>query len=140
MLMPTTDGTFMAGPFDVLCILHRSDLGRFHVCFMEEQAFPGPYQDRLEGATVIRLRSRMHHTEGAPTLEGALVHLAEMRKKINVLPTNIWLLPREWDGSEGFMWICDNWLKDPVKAYNDLEAALRDPTKLMMELKAALHG
>lgn len=134
MLIPNGDGTFMAGPFDVVCIL-KGPGGRFHPAFFEERAFPGPYPDRVEDVKVVRLVSRMHHTEGAETLEVALMQVAELVKKISVTPTNIWLRPREWDGAQGVTWLCDNWLKDPVAAFNNLEEALKDPQAFLASLK-----
>lgn len=134
MLMPNGNGTFMAGPFDVLCILHRFG-GRFHAAFFEENPMPGPYPDRLEDVKVVRLRSRMHHTEGAETIEVALMQLGELTKKISVPPTNIWLKPIMWDGGESIVFLRDNWLRDPVKAYNDLATALANPEALMAEIR-----
>lgn len=135
MLIPNGDGTFMAGPLDVLCIL-KAPGGRFHPAFFEEKPFPGPYPERIEDVKMVRLRSVMHHTEGADTLEGALVQIAELARQISVPPTNIWLKPTEWDGRQGVVWVRDNWLKDPVAAFNNLEAALKDPKAFLASLKS----
>lgn len=138
MLIPNGDGTFQAGPFDVLCILHRFG-GRFHPAFFEESPMPGPYPDRIEDVKVVRLRSRMHHTEGAETIEVALMQLAELSKKISVPLTNIWLKPIVWDGGEGIVFLRDNWLRDPAKAYNDLQEALKNPSALLAAIKADIE-
>lgn len=137
MLMPKGDGTFMAGPFDVLCILHNRETGRFHPAFFEDHPFPGPRPENPDDIKVIRLMSKMHHTEGATTFEGALVQLAQLVKQIDVLPTNIWLKPKAWDGNTGLVWVVNNWLADPVAAFNDLKKALENPGALLASLKEA---
>jgi hypothetical protein len=135
MLVSKGDGSFLAGPFDVLCILHNRETGRFHPAFFEDHPFPGPRPERFEDIKVIRLKSRMHHTEGATTLEGALRQLADLTKQISVPVTNIWLKPKAWDGDIGLVWVVDNWLQDPVQAFNDLKEALKNPEALLAELK-----
>lgn len=76
------DGTYTLGPADVLCIF-RLPTGRFHVTLLEEQPMPGPIQP-IEELNFIRLKSKMHHTVGADTLEGAQQQLQELRQKIKV--------------------------------------------------------
>lgn len=137
MLMPNGDGTFMAGPFDVLCILHNRETLRFHPAFFEEHPFPGPRPEITE-TKIVRLFSKMHHTEGSPTLEGALIQMGELAQKISVPPTNIWLKPKPWDGDLGVVWVVDNWLRDPVQAFNNLQEALKNPAALLAELKRGL--
>lgn len=137
MLIPNGNGTFVAGPFDVLCILHGPS-GRFHAAVFTDRPFPGPYPTTFEEVDVVRLQSQMHHTDGAATLEVALMQVAELTKKIAFLPTNIWLKPFPWDGTQGFCWTVKNWLKDPLKAINDLDAALKDPAAFMVALKRDL--
>ena len=105
MLIDQGDGTLLAGPADIMCILGLPS-GTFHVTFFEEKPMPGPIQpiDKLD---TIRLKSKMHYTEGAPSLEGAQEHVRELRKKIlvkdeNVMtdeaikvedPVSVWMLP-----------------------------------------------
>lgn len=108
MLINNGDGTFTAGPLDVLCILHNVKKGRFHAAFFEESPFPGPVPD-VDDVKVVRLKSKAHHTEGAETLEGALEHLDDLAAQIQVPPENIWRKPRKWDGQIGIVWITDNW-------------------------------
>lgn len=50
---------------------------------------PGPIVpvDKLE---VVRLKSKMHHTEGAETLEEAREHLADLASKVELPEGNVW--------------------------------------------------
>ena len=91
------------GPLDILCIL-KLPAGTFHAAFFEEYPLPGPL---MPAASLVRLKSKMHHTAGASTLEGAQEHLDDLKQKIsvpagNVLrdaaievddPVNVWLVP-----------------------------------------------
>lgn len=102
MMIENGDGTFTAGKYDAILILHDVNTGRYHVAFFEEAMFPGGIEanDNLD---VVRLKSKMHHTAGADTLEGAIEHLEDMRKKILVPEQNVWREPREWDGQIGIV-------------------------------------
>lgn len=109
MLLPHGDGTFTAGPLDVLCILHDATSGKFHAAFFEEAPFPGPIQDVREVA-VVRLRCKMTHTGGALTLEGAQAQLADLGKRIHVVPQNYWSNSAEpWNGQLGPVLLRTNW-------------------------------
>lgn len=108
MLLSNNDGTYTAGPLDVLCILHDTTTGRYHAAFFEEAPFPGPRPEVFEGRAV-RLKSKMHHTTGAASLAGAQAHLDDMAKMIAVPPENLWLEPKPWDGEIGIVWMVPNW-------------------------------
>lgn len=108
MLAPNGDGKYIAGPLDVLCILHRVKTNTYHAAFLTEAIFPG-LPIFPPDVNPVHLRSQFHHTEGAPDLAGALVHLEEMATKILVPETNIWREPKPWDG-EPFTRLVENWL------------------------------
>jgi hypothetical protein len=105
------DGTYTAGPLDVLMILHDMRANTFHAAFFEEAPMPGPVQD-VKDVRVVRLRSKMHHTAGASTLDAARVDLAEIAQKIQVPDSNIWRdhSPYPWDGQPGIVLFVENWL------------------------------
>ena len=111
MLIKQEDGTYFAGPLDVVCILHNVKTGIFHPAFFEESPLPGPVPT-VEDTTVVRLKSKMHHTEGYRTIEEAKVGLAtELRSKIKVPDSNVSEDPVPWDGELGIVWIYPNWLR-----------------------------
>lgn len=101
-------GKFIGGPLDVLCILHDITTGRYHAAFFEESPFPGPVKD-VRKTDIVRLKSKMHHTTGSDSLEGALMHLKELSENIEVPEKNIWKEPQEWDGTIGIVWVKENW-------------------------------
>lgn len=110
MLIEQPDGTYHCGPLDVVCILHDVGKGRFHAAFFEEKPFPGPVPSVAE-TDIVRLKSKMHHTGGADTLEEALVHLQNLVDQLNCPEPNVWREPREWDGVLGIVWVVPNWTK-----------------------------
>ncbi len=87
MIIQNDDGTCTMGPADIICIF-RLPSGRYHVAILEEHPMPGPVQP-IESLDFIRLKSKMHHTTGAETLEGAQAHLAELRKRLRMEDTNV---------------------------------------------------
>lgn len=107
MLIDNGDGTYIVGPLDVLCILRHAETGRFHAAFFEEMPMPGPVPPADE-VEVIRLKSKMHHTEGSDTLEGAQEHLGELAKQLYIDPMMILRDPQEWDGHEGVVTFMSN--------------------------------
>lgn len=107
MLINNGDGTHTGGPLDILCILHDVERDRFHAAFAEEMPMPGSVP-AVGDMPLVRLKSKMHHTAGAPALEEALVHLDDLAGKIHVPPENVWRDPRPWDG-EPFVTIVANW-------------------------------
>jgi len=109
MLISKGNNTYQGGPLDVLCILHEMHTGRYHAAFFEESPLPGPVKS-LHETDVVRLKSKMHHTEGSDTLAGAVVHLEELATQIHLPESNIWKEPIEWDGSPVVM-LRSNWLK-----------------------------
>ncbi len=84
-----TDTGLIAGPYDAIGIVKNIATGRFHTFVWEEKPLPS------NGASFVRLKSKMHHTEGAPTFEEAIAHVAELRKKIEISDDNVWILPSE---------------------------------------------
>lgn len=111
MFVAIGNGQYACGSFDVLAVLHDQRTGRFHAAVLVEDPPPGEPKP-LEQVEVVRLRTRMHHTAGADTLEGACEHLREIHKQIHVLDTNIWFdKVFEWDGGHGAMVLVKNWLR-----------------------------
>lgn len=115
MLIRHDDGTFTAGPLDVLCILHYVEAGTYHAAFFEERPPPGPPEPDFRKLKIVRLRSKMHHTTGAPDLDGANTHLDELATKIKVPDENLWRDPIEWDGTQGIVLVRDNWRREPER-------------------------
>lgn len=110
MLISNGDDTFLAGPLDVICILNDETTGRFHPAFFEENPLPGPVVN-VDQTSVVRLKSKMHHTVGFEKLEDAVKNVSDdLGAKIKVPVTNICLEPIMWDGHIGIVWICSNWL------------------------------
>lgn len=110
MLLQNSDKTMDAGPLDVICILHDTELGTYHAAFFEERPFPGPVQP-ISRTETVRLMSKMHHIAGSLTLEGAKEHVAELRKNIHVSDDNVWTDPVEWDGKVPVVLVVPNWKK-----------------------------
>lgn len=108
MLIEQGDGTAIGGPLDVICLLQDVNTGRFHPCFIEEYPLPGPIKDSTAPGPV-RLKSRMHHSAGADTLEGGLKLLEELTKMIFLEPGNVLREPVRWNGVIGFVLVMDNW-------------------------------
>lgn len=113
MLIRHDDGTYTGGPLDLLCILHNraEPTGRYHPAFLEEAPFPGPVQE-VSATKIVRLKSKMHHTDGYETLAEAIVGLDDLANKIRLVPENIWRDPIGWDGEQGIVWVIENWRKD----------------------------
>jgi hypothetical protein len=110
MLIENDDGTHSAGPLDLVLFLYHEETQRFHVAFFEESPLPGPVRP-IEETTVVRLKSKMHHTAGAQSWEEAQTQLAEFLTKLKVPENNIirdsFLI---WDGQLGKTLISPNWL------------------------------
>lgn len=110
MMMDNGNGTFTAGGLDVLCILHDVNTNRYHAAFFEEKPLPGKIKS-IEETDIVRLQSKMHHTSGSATLDGALEHLKELSERIIVPEENIKKEPIDWDGELGITFIWNNWRK-----------------------------
>ena len=108
MLLKQGDGTYTGGPLDVLCILHDVQRDTYHAAFFEEKPFPGEVP-AVGDTSIVRLKSKMHHTGGSPDLEGAKEHLRELSDQIEVPPENIWKDPLTWDGEVGIVLVVPNW-------------------------------
>lgn len=87
MLLQQDNGTFLAGPADIICILQLPK-GIYHAAFFEEHPMAGQTKP-INELEFLRLKSKMHHTTGADTLEGAQEHVKEMREKIILSDDNI---------------------------------------------------
>lgn len=108
MMIPRGDGTYDGGFHDVIMILHDAKTGRFHAAFFEEH----PWCPDSGGS--VRLKSKMHHTEGSPTLEGAQEHAKKLAESIHLPPENIWTdKPQEgWDAENmAVVWMFPDWRK-----------------------------
>lgn len=110
MLFERNDGTCAAGDLDVLCLLHDVTTGLYHAAFFEESPVPGPVKP-VQEMTFIRLKSRMHHTQGAKTEAEGRGQLFELSQKIAVPSENIWDNPLPWDGKTPVVWLGPNWKK-----------------------------
>ena len=113
MLIQNANNTFTAGPFDVLLILYDVDNGTYHPAFFEEAPMPGPVLE-VQEVEIVRLRSKMHHTTGARTIEDAQVLFDELATQIEVRDENRWkhrIVP--WDGVPRVMLLERNWLRRP---------------------------
>src|SRR5436309_1563046 len=109
MLIPNDDGAYIGGVLDVLCILHNVVTDTYHAAFFEESALPGG-QD-ISDLNVVRLRSKMHHTEGTTDLESAKKQLKDLANRIKLDSTNITEKPVEWSGELGITLLARNWKK-----------------------------
>lgn len=107
MRVDNGDGTYTAGPLDVVLILYRTSTDTYHICWCREAPLPG-----MGGVSgdIVRLKSGGHHTDGAATLDGAKAHLQEFLAMVRHDPLNVCEVPLEWDG-EVFVQIVSNWRK-----------------------------
>ena len=108
MMIERAEGKFTGGPLDAHFILHDVTTGRYHVAFFEETPFPGAIPN-VEDTKVVRLKSKMHHTSGAATLEEAKRHLDELVQRIELPEENIFREPLDWDGQIPIILIRPNW-------------------------------
>ena len=109
MLIDQGDGTSLAGPADIICILGLP-AGTFHVTFFEEKPMPGPVRP-TEELEAIRLKSKMHHTQGAPTLEGAREQARELRERIVVSDENVMTDEAVMVEDPVSVWVLPNWTR-----------------------------
>jgi len=124
MRIAVGDGTHLLGPLDVAFIARNIDTGRFHVIVFEEKPMPGPVPDTKD-TKLVRLRSSMHHTEGAETLEAAQVHMAQIREKLKILDANVCQdVSFDWDGQAETIFT-ENWTLPGGSVKAALEQALR---------------
>lgn len=111
MLVNNGNGTYTVGPLDVICIYHNVTAGTYHPVIYRESPMPGVIKPHTE-ADNVRLKSSMHHTEGAPTFDGALGLLAQLRERILIPDCNVFTeqaLP--WDGQLADVMVVSNWRK-----------------------------
>lgn len=104
MYIETATG-LLAGPYDVISMVKDTSTGRYHLYMLYESRMPGLEDTDPDQLRVIRLKSKMHHTEGAATYEDALEQLAEMRTLIQIADENVWVKPEQvfaTDCSQGF--------------------------------------
>ena len=108
MLIDNGDGTHTGGPLDMHLVLHDVTTDRFHPAFFEEHPMPGLVLPSEEVET-IRLKSKMHHTEGFATKEEAIANMKDdLAQKIQLLPLNVVEEPVEWDGQVGIVLLATN--------------------------------
>lgn len=110
MLIDNGNNTFTAGGLDMLCILHDVNTDKYHAAFFEESSLPGKIKS-IEETDFVRLKSKIHHTSGSDTLDGALIHLKDLSEKIVVPDENVFKQPIEWDGTIGMVLLWENWRK-----------------------------
>lgn len=99
----------IAGPLDIICILYNVATKRYHVAFLEEKPLPGKVLS-VDETPLVRLKSRMHHTEGTETLEEALEEINGLTDKIKINTQNIWNKPLDWHGEIPIVLMKENWL------------------------------
>ena len=110
MLIDNGNETYTVGEADIICIL-KLPTNTYHVAFFEEHPLPGQVKPIGE-LDFLRLKSKMHHTQGSPTLEGAQVHLDEMRGKLIIPDANV-LKERAISVEDPVnTWVLPNWIKD----------------------------
>jgi hypothetical protein len=109
MLIENGNGTYTAGQGDIICIL-QLPAKTYHVAFFEEHPFAGQIKP-IQDEDLLRLKSKMHHTTGSPTLEGAQKHLDDMRTKI-ILPDSNIVRDRAIKVEDPVsVWVLPNWIK-----------------------------
>lgn len=107
MLSENNDGTYRAGPADIICII-RLPIGTFHVVLFEEQPIPGQIL-QINQPKVIRLKSKIYSTEGSTTIKGAQAHSEEFRK-IFLLPDQNVVIDKAVDVEGSILnWTLQNW-------------------------------
>lgn len=87
MLIDNGNKTFTGGEADIICIL-KLPTHTFHAAFFEEHPLPGEPKP-IKKEPLLRLKSKMHHTTGSETLEGAQTQLDDLRSRIILPDTNI---------------------------------------------------
>lgn len=112
MLMENADGTFTAGPADVICILQLPG-GTFHAAFFEEKPLPGPIGPLTE-LEFIRLKSKMHHTQGTASLADSQAELDKLRSKISISDANVLRDEAIKVNDPVSVWLVQNWLRGSI--------------------------
>ena len=122
MLIGNGDGTFLCGPWDVIVIYQHHTDGTFHPAFYQESPMPGAGGDGVEN--LIRLKSKMHHTDGFATLEEAQASARDLQAKLGLSDDNVVLdLLVPWDGEIGDVMIVQNWRRaDAERPFRDVMA------------------
>jgi hypothetical protein len=113
MLVATGDGTYLAGPLDVICVLRNVGVQppTYHIAFLEEHPFPGLVPPVGE-APLVRLGCKMSRTEGRATLEEARADMPELTNVIQVPEKNLWEEVLDWDGELAPIWLVPNWTRE----------------------------
>lgn len=120
MLIATDNANvFNGGEADMICILKLPG-GRYHVAFYEENPMPGPVQPIRE-LSFVRLKSKMHHTAGAENLEEAQEHARQLREKIILPNSNVFITEAIELEDPVSVWAVPNWTTGTCT----LEAALK---------------
>lgn len=71
---------------------------------------------------MIRLLSKMHHTEGSPTLAGALEHLDKLAADLHISEKNVIRKPIPWSGELGITLLAT--LGDPMQVVTGLTLSM----------------
>ena len=112
MLVRKDDGTFQAGPADIMCIL-KLPTGTFHVAFFEEEPILGPKQPISE-LDAARLKSKMYHAIGSATLADEQIRAKKLRLKIKLPNENV-LLDEVIEAEDPeAVWVVPNWTRGEV--------------------------
>ncbi|KKN07678.1 hypothetical protein LCGC14_1064510 [marine sediment metagenome] len=110
MLMEKGDGTFTGGQGDVICILELPE-GTFHTAFFEEHPMSGQVKP-IADEDFLRLKSKMHRTEGSETLEEEQSKLDEMRAKIDIPDSNVIRDKAIKVVDPVNIWVVPNWIRE----------------------------
>lgn len=89
MIILNSNSTCSCGNADIICIL-KLPTGTYHVAFYEEVPMPGPIKPISE-LDFVRLKSKMHHTQGAATIDGAREHAKMLRENLIISDANVYL-------------------------------------------------
>ena len=109
MLVYGDNKTAIAGPLDVMFIYHRLPTDTFHPVIYEESPFPGELRP-VEELALVRLKSKGHHTQGAPTFAEAQRLLDELRYTVRINDSNVYReQPVPWGGQLGDVMVVHNW-------------------------------
>lgn len=107
MFIRQKGNTLVGGEADIMCIIELP-AGTFHVALFEERPLPGPVKPIRE-LDFIRLKSKMHHTTGAKTLEGAQEHAREMREQLVIEDSNVCVEKAMLVEDPVQVWMLKNW-------------------------------
>lgn len=100
----------IGGALDAIIVLHNAITDTYHAAYFTEAPMPGPLVP-IEKLDTVRLKSRMHHTAGAPTIDEARVHATALQVETELADANVLPDLVEWDGELGVVLLVPNWRK-----------------------------